>query len=124
MNVFEQHDVKPGDYVEFTIHRVNSITDGGVVTSTNAVTTYRGKFGRVDGDYIVFQGGVQVLLNGDIRLDVVKHAEPPREVGWYEVSLIETSHKRARYWNGFGWAFSPRGGTFPMEFETIRFIGK
>ena len=123
MNVFEQHDVKPGDYVEFTIHRVNSITDGGVVTSTNAVTTYRGKFGRVDGDYIVFQGGVQVLLNGDIRLDVVKRAERRREIGWYEVN-VKTWRREARYWTGFGWALSPQGMCIPIEFDNVRFIGK
>ena len=123
MNVFEQHDVKPGDYVEFTISRVNTFTSRDVVATTNSLTTYKGEVYFVDDAHVHFRGGTSVPLSDNISLDVVERAERRREIGWYEVN-VKTWRREARYWTGFGWALSPQGMCIPIEFDNVRFIGK
>ena len=124
MNVIEQYDVRTGDCIELTINRVNTFTSRDVVTTTNALTTYKGKFYFADDDNLHFQGGVSVPLNEIIRLDVIERAKPVREIGWYEVSLTGTSLKIARYWNGDYWSVSPGGLESKGNYTQIRFIGK
>ena len=124
MNVFEERGVKRGDYVEFTVTTDATYKYDGVIVDSVHQNTYKGKFNRMESGRIVLEGAFPLTIDGEVTLNVIERANLPHEIGWYEVTQIGTSLKRARYWNGFGWSFAPGGETFSVEFESIRFIGK